>query len=252
MRNSTGILMFSFALVACSGDDSASATDSTTSATTTTAGTSTSASTATTDESSSTGTSAGTSTTGTSDATHVTHTTADTSTSSTTGGVDQTCASYCSIYLPACADFSEYDNEAACLAQCSQWPVGSADDVSGDTLGCRIYHATVADTVDANLHCPHAGPSGGAFKGDPVCVDPAAPTCANYCTVYFGNCKDANNVYADQAECEATCADWYQGSLADTTGDTVGCRTYHAGAALGDPALHCPHASPSGGGVCII
>ena len=48
------------------------------------------------------------------------------------------------------------------------------------------------------------------------------------------------------------CKMWYAGTDADTAGDTIGCRTYHAGAALGDPVTHCPHASPSGGGVCTV
>jgi hypothetical protein len=37
----------------------------------------------------------------------------------------------------------------------------------------------------------------------------------------------------------------------DTGGDTRECRIYHLGAAAGDAALHCPHASSDGGGVCI-
>ena len=36
----------------------------------------------------------------------------------------------------------------------------------------------------------------------------------------------------------------------DTTGNTIGCRLYHAGAAAADPVLHCPHAGPTGGNVC--
>lgn len=36
----------------------------------------------------------------------------------------------------------------------------------------------------------------------------------------------------------------------DTSGNTLGCRQYHTGAAAGDAVTHCPHAGPSGGGAC--
>jgi hypothetical protein len=35
-------------------------------------------------------------------------------------------------------------------------------------------------------------------------------------------------------------------------GHTIGCHTYHAMAAANDEALHCPHAGPGGGGVCVL
>jgi hypothetical protein len=48
------------------------------------------------------------------------------------------------------------------------------------------------------------------------------------------------------------CATWAEGTEGDTTGDSVQCRIYHAGGpAAGDPGLHCPHAGPDGGGVCV-
>jgi len=165
---------------------------------------------------------------------------------STTGGGAYTCDDYCTIFLAACADFPVYDNQAACVEQCNQWPEGEMGAVDGDSLACRYYHVTVASMTDPMIHCPHASPN-----GDLTCVDPAAPTCAAYCTEYFKNCTDDNNVYVDEADCNTKCEPWYQGDMADVDGDTVGCRLYHAGAALGDPIVHCPHASPSGGGVCV-
>jgi hypothetical protein len=44
---------------------------------------------------------------------------------------------------------------------------------------------------------------------------------------------------------------WTLGSAGGAdSGDTLGCRQYHAGAAAGDPVLHCLHAGPVGAGVC--
>ena len=38
----------------------------------------------------------------------------------------------------------------------------------------------------------------------------------------------------------------------ETAGDSLGCRTYHATVAgTTEPLVHCPHAGPSGAGVCI-
>ena len=41
-----------------------------------------------------------------------------------------------------------------------------------------------------------------------------------------------------------------EGQEGDTANDSAHCRLYHANAAAEEPALHCPHAGPDGGGVC--
>lgn len=158
------------------------------------------------------------------------------------------CAEYCGIYMEACVDFTEYANDQECMDQCGQWPVGAAEDVGGDSLGCRTYHATVASSADPDVHCPHAGPSGAM-----TCTAADAPTCADYCDTYFDSCTDDLNVYVDMDDCLAQCAPWYPGTVGDVAGNTIGCRTYHAGApAVGDPDLHCPHAAPGGADVCVF
>ena len=118
--------------------------------------------------------------------------------------------------------------------------------VDGDSLACRYYHVTVASMTDPMIHCPHAGPNGAG-----ECVDPNAPTCDGYCTVYFMNCKNDLNLYNDMQNCLDQCAPWYPGVKGDTAGNSIGCRDYHAGVALGDPDLHCPHAGPGGAMVCV-
>jgi hypothetical protein len=175
-----------------------------------------------------------------------TDTTDGASSTSTGDPVDLDCASYCGLYESGCADFSEYANTEDCLAQCGQWPAGLPNETAGDSLGCRTYHVTVANMADAKLHCPHAGPSGGG-----VCVAADAPTCGDYCTTYFANCTNKLNSYKNMDDCQMQCATWYQGFDGQTDGDTVGCREYHAGVAIGDPDTHCPHAGPGGGGVCV-
>lgn len=158
------------------------------------------------------------------------------------------CATYCATYTDSCNDYNAYANAQDCMDHCGQWPVGAETDTAGDTLGCRIYHATVAGTAEPDVHCPHAGPNGGG-----VCSAADAPACVDYCDTYFDNCTEDLNAYVDMDDCLAQCEPWYPGTTGDTAGNTVGCRTYHAGApAVGDPELHCPHAGPGGAGVCVF
>lgn len=170
-------------------------------------------------------------------------------TGDTTGGEDQACAEYCTVYLEACVDFTEYANEDDCMANCAQWPLGETTDTEQDSVGCRLYHATVAADTDPEMHCPHAGPSGA---GQCVTDDEEVPTCEEYCATFFDNCTGELNVFADEADCMTQCGTWYPGTDADTLGHTVGCHTYHSMAAAGDPEVHCPHAAPGGGGMCVL
>src|SRR5262245_23814708 len=76
------------------------------------------------------------------------------------------------------------------------------------------------------------GGGGGTAGGGGMA---AAPTCKGYCDAITANCKDANLMYTDAATCEAVCAAFELGKAGDTSGNTVGCREYHAGVAMGEP-----------------
>lgn len=82
-------------------------------------------------------------------------------------------------------------------------------------------------------------------------IDAAAGalTCQAYCTSVQANCLDgaSNRQYIDMPSCLASCAFMPVGTTADTQGNTLGCRTYHAGApAQNNPMTHCTHAGPGG------
>ncbi len=85
---------------------------------------------------------------------------------------------------------------------------------------------------------------------------PAGLSCMSYCTTIMTNCTADNMQYADMAECVAYCgrAMWPMGTVGEMTNNTLGCHSYHAGVAGTGGAigatLHCPHAGPSGDGVC--
>jgi hypothetical protein len=72
-----------------------------------------------------------------------------------------------------------------------------------------------------------------------------------YCASITTNCKDVTTTqYANDGSCIAIANALPAGVDTDTMGNTLGCRTYHAGAAGTDAATHCQHAGPSGGGAC--
>jgi hypothetical protein len=75
-------------------------------------------------------------------------------------------------------------------------------------------------------------------------------TCDSYCTRIMQNCTGTNQQYGSMADCTASCARYPLGALADTGGNTLGCRLYHAGAAMTGPDLHCRHAGPGGDTAC--
>src|SRR5436190_15099183 len=82
---------------------------------------------------------------------------------------------------------------------------------------------------------------------------PAAPDPAKYCTDIIAHCTGANAQYPTAVatttmdQCLGTAASFAVGKTGDTSGNTLGCRAYHAGApAMSDPATHCIHAGPLG------
>lgn len=148
-------------------------------------------------------------------------------------GAAPTCAAYCAKIQMNCTGGDaggneQYTSESACNSYCTSaagWPAGMIGDTSGNTIGCRLYHAGAA-AADPVVHCPHAGPTGGNVCG---------PWCDNYCQLMAKNCTGANAVY-DAATCMSKCAMLgTQGHANDTSGNTVQCRIYYLGLAATDP-----------------
>lgn len=164
-------------------------------------------------------------------------------------GATPTCAEYCSRITANCTgDNAQYADATECMNYCTAqgWDVGNdSADQGGDTLGCRQYHAGAAgSTAMPDVHCPHAGATGGMVCGT---------ACEVYCDNMEANCGDTSSAYPDRAACESACgAITNQGTPADTMGDTVYCRVYHSGVpAFLDSALHCPHAVAEPTAQCI-
>jgi hypothetical protein len=136
-----------------------------------------------------------------------------------------------------------------CLGFCPGLPVGTSADKSGDTLGCRIYHAGLAAS-DPTTHCPHAGPTGGDISPTGtagVCGEP----CPAFCAVALQVCNGMNGVpqtFPDMNTCMTACqgfaADTAPYNDTDTTKNDLFCRVYHltnAAASTSAAVTHCPH-----------
>jgi hypothetical protein len=96
---------------------------------------------------------------------------------------------------------------------------------------------------------PDGGASGDAGEGG----DPE-PTCENYCNQIMTTCAGDYAQYPDMATCLTYCDDigrWEAGTRGAVDGNTIACRIYHGNVpARMNPAGHCYHAGPTGGGVC--
>jgi len=165
---------------------------------------------------------------------------------SSDGGIDQTCPAYCTAIMATCTgDNAQYQSTDECLNACAFFPPGTADDTAGNTLGCRIYHATLAGTMGTNPHCWHAGPFGG--------IGVCGGTCEDFCLLAVGWCgPDAGYTgtppYATSDDCTMACGGWlfadggstqeeaYNASGPDS-GDTFDCRAFQLGVALNSASL---------------
>jgi hypothetical protein len=122
--------------------------------------------------------------------------------------------------------------------------VGCGDSSSSTTSSGASTTATTTTTTSG----------GGGSTGSTTSSSTGSGmlSCDAYCTEIMANCKDAaTQQYTDLATCMAVCPAFPTGTVADTKGDTLGCRSYHGGTpAMGDPTTHCPHAGPGGANTC--
>jgi hypothetical protein len=105
--------------------------------------------------------------------------------------------------------------------------------------------------------CSSSNSSSGSSTGGAY---GASPSCQAYCASIMANCTSTtdpdsglpvgNQQYTTMMNCLNACKAIPVGSSSDTSSNTLGCRTYHAGLAKTDPVTHCPHAGPGGAGVC--
>ena len=184
------------------------------------------------------------------------------------------CESYCALMDKFCAPKFEQFTDPNCLANCRGLSpekrtdsratlFGAVRHHDGDTLQCRIMHASSA-SIAPQTHCWHAAlvplplkKENGDTDPNP-CADKAdnPPTCDVYCRLVQVSCEDKETEdgpelqaqYESEPQCRAVC----EALQAQAEGDnTVSCRRTHAYNALAFGAgTHCRHAGPGGAGVC--
>jgi hypothetical protein len=163
------------------------------------------------------------------------------------------CEGYCTVYMAACTNTKDwgFNTFEQCTSRCAAFPYSgtytAAEGAKGDSLACRLHHATLA-TVDPDNNCESAGvrPAGD-------CLGSGDPSCDDYCRVNEVACTGIYTVYESRQQCKAVCETLRKGDRTLDTGgqDTVGCRAYHSYFALmGAPTPHCSHSGPAGDGVC--
>lgn len=154
------------------------------------------------------------------------------------GAASPECITYCTTVMTNCTaetSTQQYDSTAACLGSCATFPVGTSADQNGNTLGCRTNHGVMAKD-NPPQHCSQAGPG-----GDGVCGE----HCDGYCQIALAHCakSSTDKLYADLADCQASCAKAANDLLYNTTiaaGDHVACLLFHAqAAAAGESDAHC-------------
>ncbi|NUP04560.1 MAG: hypothetical protein HOW73_00685 [Polyangiaceae bacterium] len=163
------------------------------------------------------------------------------------GTAAATCDAYCTTITEGCvAANAQYASKEACVAECAAFPQGDAGAMSGNSLECRAYHASVAaGGTDPAIHCVHAGPLGGGPVAMAGCVD-EMNVCNAFCQIAEEVCGDIDGYYEFTSfdDCKTKCgtidnttADF---NIDETSGDTLACRMYHLSVAATDET-HCAH-----------
>lgn len=161
-------------------------------------------------------------------------------------GTTADCGTYCSL-VSACDDsFPQYTTVGPCMSVCSNMPLGSADDQTGNTVGCRTFYSIQAGEATANQEtfCQNAGPSGNGVCGG---------LCESFCAIAVDTCTGDNQVFDDTIDCINKCMTWdtsvpYASDTAEA--DNYACRLKHLTYATLDPGTHCSHVADESN-VCV-
>jgi hypothetical protein len=111
------------------------------------------------------------------------------------------CSELCNEVTGRCSgDNAQYGSAAACEAVCATYPEGMADDMHGNTRGCRLSYAELASS-DPATHCVHAGPVGtpAVNIGE---MSYCGGACENFCALAAEVCS---STYASVSDCLIEC-----------------------------------------------
>lgn len=161
------------------------------------------------------------------------------------------CREYCDVVMANCVgNFQVYANRVQCLNLCRAMAPGTAGELSGNTLQCRLTNARLAlETAEPESHCPQAGPGGAAAPVPAANGGESAPglscssNCEGLCSAMLAICPEQ---YNSLPGCLADCSgvpDLGGYNISVGQGNSVQCRLFHLGAAAAAPDPHCLHAA---------
>lgn len=184
------------------------------------------------------------------------------------------CATYCREVQANCTGANaQYIDMDHCSATCASFSVGtsSVTDMSGNTLGCRIFYAGGPPGMPAAEFCAAAGPAGdqitaaspGRCGGGNVCESFCAleiRACGSLMTPLPGNPTGAGNnplfQYQHMANCLDACTRFDKSHAYSTAaaGDSLACRLLQATSAAisvtPNGAMYCAYTGADAKGPC--
>ena len=159
------------------------------------------------------------------------------------------CASYCTEVMANCSGANaQFGSMDSCMNVCAAYPLGKISDTADNTLGCRIYHGGAPAVAMPDVHCAHAGPTGGDKNVMDALPDTCGEGCDAFCAIAEKACTGTLAQYKTKEACLTDCksfkTDTATYSTADTDKNDFGCRMYHLTVAATDPmsaTAHCGH-----------
>jgi hypothetical protein len=184
------------------------------------------------------------------------------------------CETYCNEIQANCAGpNAQYASTAQCRATCESFAVGTSTvtDTSGNTLGCRIHHASAPPMVTPAAYCASAGPGGDLITATSPAFCSGGDVCTSFCTLEIKACgsldaplpgdprdADGNHLYqyVNLSNCMRACGGLDKTHIYSTTsaGDSLACRLAHAVraavAVIPDGVTHCAATAATATGPC--
>jgi len=156
------------------------------------------------------------------------------------GSEPATCEAYCDIINANCTNANAEYGPNVCPVMCANMTKGNVGDTTGDTVGCRLTKAGLAED-DPVTYCQQAGPLG---------VDGCAEPCEAFCSQLFATCLTDEVVpFTSFPECVQACeaVEYLRledggSDLTTLTGENLNCWLYHLQVANSTGAVaHCIH-----------
>jgi hypothetical protein len=185
------------------------------------------------------------------------------------------CPTYCAEIQANCTGANaQYSDQSACEATCKSFATetSTVNDMTGNTLGCRIYYAGNPAVTDPGTHCVQAGPGGDVIAATSPAACSGGDVCTSFCKLEIQACgsldqplpgeptDNTNNPiyqYRHMGDCINACTGYDKQHQYSTTatGDSLACRLYEATlaavAVMPNGVTHCRNTGDFARGPCV-